>query len=365
MAMVFLHQVSWLSFMTSHLPSRLTLGSLPIGAFAIVVIAFILEINREVNPDHLSIWQRIKKLDLIGASILIPATICLLLALQWGGSVYPWNSSRIIGLLVGAGCLTIVFIYSQIKLGDKGTLPPHLFRNRNTLFVFIFSGSFAAGFYSLTYYLAVYLQSVKGSTALHAGIQMLPLLISGTISSTGTGALISATGYYTPFMLFCMALFSTGAGLLTTLSTTTSFGRIFGYQVIAGLGIGVGFESGIIAVQAVVPPKSIPVAISVVGFTMAISGTVFLPISQTVFQNGLLKGIETNAPQLDAHVFAQSGATEIHSLLASMNQQGALEIVLQAYAQGLNHAFWVVTACATAAFFAACGLEWKSVKKGR
>jgi len=97
---------------------------------------------------------------------------------------------------------------------------------------------------------------------------------------------------------------------------------------------------------------------------MTLGGALFIPISQTLFQTGLLKGIETKRPQLDAHVFLQSGATEIRQLLASMNQQGALDVVLQAYVDGLKHTFWVTAACAIACFVAACGLEWKSVKKG-
>lgn len=329
-----------------------------------MVIAFILEIKRDDNPDHLPVRQRIMKLDLIGASILIPAIICLLLPLQWGGSIYPWNSPLIIGLFVGASCLTTVFVYSQIKLGDKGTLPPYLFQSRDTICAFMFAGFFGAAFFALTFYLAVYFQSVKGSTALHAGIQMLPLLISCTVSSTATGGLISAIGYYTPIMLFCTALFSIGAGLLATLSITSSFGRSFGYQVLAGLGIGVGFEGGIIVVQTVLPLRKVPVAISCVSFFMTLGGALFIPISQTLFQNGLLNGIEHNAPQLDAHMFLQSGATDVRSLLASISQQAALDVVLQAYVDGLKHTFWVTTACAIAAFVAACGLRWRSVKKG-
>lgn len=47
-----------------------------------------------------------------------------------------------------------------------------------------------------------------------------------------------------------------------------------------------------------------------------------------------------------------------------MNQEAALPIVLQAYVTGLTHTYWITTACAIAAFFSACGLQWKSVKKG-
>lgn len=304
------------------------------------------------------------KLDLIGASILIPAIISLLLPLQWGGSTYPWDSPQIIGLFTTAGALAIVFTYSQMKLGDKGTLPPYLFRNRSVLCAFVFGGFFGAGFFSLILYLAIYFQSVMGSTALHAGIQLLPLLIATTFSGIVTGGLITIVGYYTPIMLVCMLLFSVGTCLITTLSTTSSNGERYGYQILAGLGIGVGFEGPIIVVQTVLPFKSIPVAIAATSFFFTLGGSLFISVSQTLFQNALLKGIESNAPQLDPHVFLQNGATEIRSLLASMNQQGALNAVLQAYVDGLRNTFWVAAACAIVTFVAVCGLEWKSVKKG-
>lgn len=166
MAMVLLHQVrsqrrcttittKWLGLhgqwpldgsfhllQPSHKTQTLTnlrTSSLPIGAVSIVVIYFFLSIKRENNPDGLTFAQRILKLDLIGASILVPAVICLLLALQWGGSTYPWKNSRIIGLFIGFGLLAIIFIYTQIRLGDRGTLPPRLFKNRNVVFALAFA----------------------------------------------------------------------------------------------------------------------------------------------------------------------------------------------------------------------------------
>jgi predicted MFS family arabinose efflux permease len=142
------------------------------------VIILYLHIHRDNNPDKLTLPQRILKLDLIGASILVPAVICLLLALQWGGSTYPWKSSKIIGLFVGFGLLAAIFIFSQIKLGDKGTLPPRLFKNRNVVCALAFALFFGSGFFAIIFYIAIYFQSVKGSSATHAGIQLLPLLIS-------------------------------------------------------------------------------------------------------------------------------------------------------------------------------------------
>lgn len=63
--------------------------NLPIGGVAMAVIFFALNIARVNNPDRLSFWSRIAELDLVGAAILMPAIIMLLLGLQWGGAQFP------------------------------------------------------------------------------------------------------------------------------------------------------------------------------------------------------------------------------------------------------------------------------------
>ena len=127
--------------------------NLPIGGVAMGFIFLFLKIGRANNPEQLTLVQRILKLDLLGAGIFIPAIVCLLLALEWGGTEYPWNSSRIIGLFVGFGLMIIVFIGIQIWKGDDGTLPPRLFKNRNVLCAMLFAFFFGAGFFPLVYYL--------------------------------------------------------------------------------------------------------------------------------------------------------------------------------------------------------------------
>jgi len=308
--------------------------------------------------------ERIRELDLIGACILIPAVVCLLLALQWGGSTYAWNSSRIIGLFVGFALLAIIFVASQLKLGDKGTLPPRLFRNRNVFPAMMFGFFFGAAFFALIFYIAIYFQSVQGSSATYSGIQLLPLLIATVLSSIVTGGLISATGYYTPFLMFCMALFAIGSGLITTFNIGTPFGKWFGYQVLAGAGVGCGFQGGILVVQTVLPLADVPVGTACISFFQSLGGALFVSVAQTVFQNGLIAGIAEYAPELDPAIFLHSGATAIRGLLEELHQEDALEGVLKAYVLGLSHCFWITVACALAAFVCACCLQWKSVKKG-
>lgn len=352
-----------MTFVRPRYGSTLTSESLPIGGSTMVVIAILLKTPSPHAPNQGTFWQKILRLDLLGACITIPATVCLILALQWGGSMYPWNDSRIIGLFVGSGCLFIILALVQVKLGDKGTFPPKVVKNRDILCAAGFSSMFGAGYYSLVYYLAVYYQSVKGYSALDAGIRMLPLSISASISATGTGALITALGYYTPFMIVCMALFAAGAGSLTTLTVTTNYWHGFGFQILTGLGVGIGFEGGMIVAQKSVPPPSISIAISIVSFAMTLGGTIFLSVAQAVFNHGMLRGVAESAPQIDGQVLLESGATNIHTLLTSMGQQQSIESVLGAYAEGTRCVFWFVMACATTALIAACGLRWRSLKR--
>jgi len=328
------------------------------------VIQLYLSIPRENNAENLTIFQRILKLDLVGASILIPAVICLLLALQWGGSTYPWSNSRVIGLFVGAGLLGILFTYSQIRLGEKGTLPPRLFRDRNIPFAMAFAFFFGAAFFSIIYYLAIYFQSVKGSSATKAGVQLLPLLISTVLSSVLTGVLVSVIGYYVPVMLVSMAFFAIGSGLITTFSLHTTTGQWFGYQVLAGAGVGIGFQGSILVIQTVLPLSDIPVGTACVSFFQQLGGALFIPVAQSLFQNGLLSGIQKYEPGLDAQVFLHSGATEIRTILRAMHREDALDGIRQAYVDGLTNTFWITASCSIVAFLCACGLQWKSVKKG-
>jgi hypothetical protein len=112
-----------------------------------------LQIKVTRNAGGLTVVQRILSLDLPGTVMLVPAIVCLLLALQWGGTEYAWNSSVVIGLFVGFAAMIIIFIGIQIWKGDKGTLPPRLFKNRDVLCAMLFGFFFGAGFFPLLYYL--------------------------------------------------------------------------------------------------------------------------------------------------------------------------------------------------------------------
>lgn len=337
--------------------------NLPIGGLSIAVILFVLRLPSKNQFSGTSVLARIKQLDLLGASLLIPAIICLLLALQWGGNKYPWNNSRIIGLFIGFGLMIICFAVSQVYLGDRATLPPHILRKRSVLSAVLFALFFGGAFFVLVYYVPIFFQSVKGSSAMKSGIQLLPLMLATVVSSVVVGGLITAAGYYTPFLIGSTAIAAIGTGLITTFDVNISTGKWIGYQIVVGAGVGAGFQVPMTAVQTILKPEDIPVGTAAVMFFQTLGGALFIAVAQSVFQNGLIAGITEYTTGVPSGVIVGAGATEMRRVLAELGMVDQLEGVIRAYMSGLQDSYRVSLALMVVAFAASLFLEWKSVKK--
>ncbi|KAH0529176.1 hypothetical protein TsFJ059_003952 [Trichoderma semiorbis] len=339
--------------------------NLPIGGLAMLIVVLILHVNRNSEDTlNMTVLARILEIDILGTAIFIPAIVCLLLALQWGGSEYAWSNSKIIGLFVGFGLMIAIFIGIQFWKGDKGTLPPRMFKDRNVLPAMLFSLFFGAGFFPLVYYLSLYFQAIQGVSAVTAGIKILPLLLSTVLISVLSGGLISVIGYYNYIIIPCMILYTVGTGLLTTLDVHSPLKEWFGYQVIAGLGIGAGFQTAVLVVQTVLTQEWVPIGTACVQFFQVLGGAVFVAVAQTLFQNGLIDQLEKDNLGIDPQLFINSGASEIKSVLAGINRLDAFDAVLKAYMLGLRHTYYISVACAGCAFLCCIAFEWRSVKKG-
>jgi hypothetical protein len=184
----------------------------------------------------------LKQLDFLGAFFLIPAVVCLLLVLQWGGTTYNWNDPRIIGLLVVFGVLILIFATTQVLRGDKATIPMSIFLRRSIFFSTMFAFCVGSAFFTLVIYIPVYFQGVKGVSATRSGIHTLPLLISVVLASVAGGITVTIIGYFTPFMIAGASIFTIGIGLISTFSPNTSVGQWMGYQIVAGAGVGSCFQ---------------------------------------------------------------------------------------------------------------------------
>ena len=152
--------------------------NLPIGAVAFVVIVLFFNSPERKAEAKVSWKERAKQFDIYGFIIFLPAIICLLLALQWGGSTYAWGSARIIVLLVLFGVLITGFIVIQFFKGDNATVPIRIIKQRSIAGASWFAFAQGGAFFVLIYWVPVWFQAIKGTSATKSGIDTLPMVIA-------------------------------------------------------------------------------------------------------------------------------------------------------------------------------------------
>ncbi|KFY46461.1 hypothetical protein V495_02490 [Pseudogymnoascus sp. VKM F-4514 (FW-929)] len=330
--------------------------NIPIGVVAMAVLAVVLQLPAPVAVET-SLKKKLWQLDPLGTICFLPGICCILLALQWGGNEYQWNDAVIIALFVVGALLVIIFICLQIWLQDGATVPPRIIKKRSVASGFCFSLCIGASLLVCVLYLSLYFQSVKGVSAVQSGIDTIPLLLSTSLGALAVGAAVSRIGYYAPFMIAGPPIMAIGAGLLTTFKVDTPSGQWIGYQIIFGFGCGICMQQPSVAAQRVLSRKDIAIGASLVMFAQQLSGSVFVPIAQSIFQNRLVSTL-SSVPDLDINAIVGVGATDLRKVVPPSQ----LPVVLEAFNDGLVATFFVVTAASALAIIPGLTIEWLSVK---
>ncbi|PQE02869.1 efflux pump antibiotic resistance protein [Rutstroemia sp. NJR-2017a BBW] len=170
---------------TVRLAQELTKSSnLPLGAVVIFVIWIFFHLGNTKDSNRaLPLSLKLKRMDIPGIIIFLGAIYCLLLALQWGGQTMPWNSGKIIGLLIGFVLLAVSFATLQWKLGEYATIPVRIIRHRS-----IYMGSLFLMLFGM--------MSFVGVDAVDSGARFIALVLPQIIGLMITGAIVTKWGYY-------------------------------------------------------------------------------------------------------------------------------------------------------------------------
>ena len=327
--------------------------NLPIGALVVLALALSFNPPKLNQEDSKSLtWRRrLRGLDPLGTLIFIPCVVSCLLALQWGGSQYPWNDARIIVLFIVSGLLLITWAGIQVWMGNDATVPLHIAFQRSIIAGIWCELCLGAVLYTLVYFLPIWFQAIKGASPWKSGAMLIPLLLGMIATSIVTGILVTVFGYYVPAMIASSIFMSIGAGLLTTFQTTTGHSKWIGYQVLFGAGLGMGMQQPLICAQTVLKLRDVPVGTSLLVLMQSLGGCIFLAIADNVFLNRLIGGLAA-VPDIDPRIVLSAGAT-------NLNFGPAVEKV---YNHALTQTYYVPVAMAALSICGSLAMEWRSVK---
>ncbi|KAF7333853.1 Major facilitator superfamily transporter [Mycena venus] len=331
--------------------------NLPIGALTLFVILFFFDPPVCQRQESMRLVDWIQQFDPVSTAIFVPAVICLLLALQWGGSKYPWHNGRIIALFVLFGVLIPIFIFIQVRKGELATVSPRILK-RSIVASAWFSLCLGSSFFIIVYFLPIWFQTIKEVSALKSGIDNLPMILSLFIGSLIAGVAVTAIGYYTPFMILSSILTAVGVGLISTFSIGTTHTHWIGYQIIYGLGVGFGLQQPFIAVQTVLTLQDIPTGVTLLVFMKTLGGALSVSLAQTILSNNLKSGLSSKLPGVNPAIILGAGAINLQGSVGAQD----LATVISVYNDALVAAYRVSVVLACLSLLGALAMDWRSVR---
>jgi hypothetical protein len=223
-------------------------------------------------PDHTTDLPResagrtiLHKLDLVGFILFAPTSIQLLLALDYGGRQYSWNSATVVGLFCGASGAFIIFLLWEYHKGHNAMIPLSMISQVTVWSSCLMLMSLFGMTVSESYYLPIYFQAIKNNSPMMSGVYMLPSILSQLVFAILSGVssesylihlsllpainelmltygLVGKFGYYWPWGIFCAVATAIGNGLMSTWNPYTSTAEWVGHQILVGVGRGAGFQ---------------------------------------------------------------------------------------------------------------------------
>ncbi|TFY51860.1 hypothetical protein EVJ58_g10340 [Rhodofomes roseus] len=263
--------------------------NLPFGGLAVVAIFLCMPSRPAPQGADKPFFTRLRTgIDWLGCVLTVGLTTCLLLAMQWGGVTYPWDSATIIALFVVFAVLLVTLVFWQRWFGKRSLIPPTMLTRRTQVFASLETCFLQAALTITVYYLPEWYQ-IKGSSPVAAGVNVMAFMLSYLIASVLASSVVSRVGYYWPFLVFSPLISIPGAVMLYRSGPGTSTGHLIGFQILLGAGIGGAFSSPNVAIQsdwADVTRRS-TLATTISTFMGFIGGIIGLSLAGTLFDNSL------------------------------------------------------------------------------
>lgn len=254
-----------------------------------------------------------KKIDYLGAALLVPAIVALLLVTTWGGTEFAWTSPAILGLF-GLGIFLLFLLVFQERRAEDPLLPLHLFRNN--VFVVGNSLGFLMGAASVgaTIFLPLFLQVVIGASAGNSGLLITPLMLGITVGAIAAGRFIRVTGRYKAVPLTGLGI--AAVSFLCFLGVTRATPVYYYAAFMAAMGIGLGPAGPMvsIAVQNAVELREMGTATSLTSFFRSMGGSFGVALMGAILFAGLADRMAGAGTGVSANGLLHGGPSVIAAL---------------------------------------------------
>jgi MFS family permease len=237
-------------------------------------------------PRH----ERPHQLDVIGAVLIVTASVAFMLGLNLGGKTYPWPSAPIMLLFAIALVVGIAFVW-RLLTAPEPLIPIAILADptvRCCVAAHAFGWSSIVG---LNIFLPIYLQNVIGLSATHAGLSLMMLMIALNISA-GSSAYV--LGRFERYKLLPMAALLVAIASTAALAFWADNLNLLWFEVLLLLiGAGFGPMPGLaqVALQNTVGRHQLGISVGTMTFTRNLLATMLVALFGAIVAGALGESI--------------------------------------------------------------------------
>ena len=205
------------------------------------------------------------RIDILGALLMLAATVSLLLALTFGGTSYAWSSPQILGLFVASAAGWALFGWRLVTAAEP-FIPLNVLSHqvvRNGVGALFFAVGSLVG---LSVFMPLYFEAELGLSAAGSGTALIALMGGAVAGATLAGRIMARFAHYKRVSVIGLALATLVTLVLATFPTSLPF---FGVEIVLaviGIGIGTVFPITVTAVQNAVPLRQLGTTTGLLNF---------------------------------------------------------------------------------------------------
>ncbi len=262
--------------------------NIPLGIPVIALFIRLFPDAKKVGPT--------RKIDWVGAGLIVLAIVPLLLGLSWGGNQFEWSSTQVVSALVMGGVMVVVFVLYESRIPNP-LLPLAVFKNRIVGIGLIVSFLTGVAMFGAIFFVPLFFQGVLGASPTASGSFLTPMMLGIVFGAAISGQILSRTGgHYRIQGVAGLSIMAAGLFGLSRVSGDTSHGYALTSAVIMGFGLGTSFTIYTTAIQNSVPQQFLGIATSSAQFFRSVGGSIGLALFGSYLVRQFKSGMEANLP---------------------------------------------------------------------
>jgi EmrB/QacA subfamily drug resistance transporter len=249
------------------------LVNIPIGIATLLAGRALIRSDQGLGLEH--------GVDWVGSALVTASLMSGIYAIV-EVTTYGWGSAHVLGFGALAIVLMTAFLLVQARI-DNPIMPLRVLRLHGLISASLIRGFLVVGMYSTFFLVTLYLEQVRGFSALQTGAAFLPWTITVAILSRGiTARLVERFGAI-PVLTMGMATAAAGLLLFTSIGPETAFfPTIFFGSFAIGFGIGNAFMPLLTLAMADVPAADAGLGSGITNVSQQMSGALGLAVLSTL-----------------------------------------------------------------------------------